>query len=212
MVAPVPTVMVAPAPAPAPSSAAGGMAVVPGGPVLPAPSAATLPPPSTAGVGAGAGLQIEDDGPTTVAPDAPSLDVRMSTCTDVAPGTRHTCEQQRLFNKCDAEYMVRYAYCSQTCGRQPCKGCDDVAPTAEYNCTQQRVFASACRSAVAHVADLLARVTLVKREVFKYGNQKVALRTRCGECRLHLTILSRDPRGMLRARVPFFRTPAPCGG
>ncbi|KXZ47750.1 hypothetical protein GPECTOR_33g632 [Gonium pectorale] len=82
----------------------------------------------------------EEDGPTMVAPDAPSLEVRMNTCTDVAPGTRHTCEQQRLFGKCDAEYMTRYNYCAKTCGRAPCKACDDVQPTSEYNCTQQAEF------------------------------------------------------------------------
>ncbi len=41
-----------------------------------------------------------------VAADAPPLEIRLSNCTDVAPGTRHTCEQQRMFGKCDSEFMV----------------------------------------------------------------------------------------------------------
>lgn len=36
--------------------------------------------------------------------------------------------------------QVRYAYCSETCGRSPCKTCEDVQPTSEYNCTMQAQF------------------------------------------------------------------------
>lgn len=78
--------------------------------------------------------------PSTVAKDAPPLDARLSKCTDVAPGTRHTCAQQREWGKCDAEVMVKYAYCARTCGRAPCPTCDDKAPTKEYDCKQQAKF------------------------------------------------------------------------
>lgn len=49
----------------------------------------------------------EPDNPTFVDPLAPSLAVRLATCTDVAPGSRHTCAEQKGFGKCDAEYMVK---------------------------------------------------------------------------------------------------------
>ena len=49
----------------------------------------------------------EPDNPTFVDPSAPSLAVRLATCTDVAPGSRHTCAEQKGFGKCDAEYMVK---------------------------------------------------------------------------------------------------------
>lgn len=46
----------------------------------------------------GPGLLLGPDGkpvgPTEVAEDAPSMEERLTTCTDVPPGRRHTCEQQ----------------------------------------------------------------------------------------------------------------------
>lgn len=70
----------------------------------------------------------EARGPTTVSADAPKLSIRQSECTDVPPGSRHTCYHQRMLGKCDAAFMVRYAYCSQTCGRAPCPACEDKQP------------------------------------------------------------------------------------
>jgi hypothetical protein len=39
------------------------------------------------------------------------------TCTDVAPNADYTCEQQRAWGKCDAQWMIGGAYCARTCNR-----------------------------------------------------------------------------------------------
>eukprot|EP01026_Neomeris_dumetosa_P051676 TRINITY_DN454_c0_g1_i12.p1 TRINITY_DN454_c0_g1~~TRINITY_DN454_c0_g1_i12.p1 ORF type:complete len:862 (-),score=243.24 TRINITY_DN454_c0_g1_i12:731-3139(-) len=38
-------------------------------------------------------------------------------CVDIQPKGEHTCEQQKKFGKCDAEWMVANNYCQQTCNR-----------------------------------------------------------------------------------------------
>ncbi|MEW5300271.1 MAG: hypothetical protein WDW36_003212 [Sanguina aurantia] len=47
---------------------------------------------------------------------------RMTTCTDVPPGTVHTCAEQKALGKCEAPWMVNYYFCSETCGHAPCAG------------------------------------------------------------------------------------------
>eukprot|EP01023_Acetabularia_acetabulum_P019520 TRINITY_DN1995_c0_g1_i6.p1 TRINITY_DN1995_c0_g1~~TRINITY_DN1995_c0_g1_i6.p1 ORF type:complete len:1103 (-),score=236.57 TRINITY_DN1995_c0_g1_i6:767-4075(-) len=40
-----------------------------------------------------------------------------SVCTDVAPDSRYTCEQQKQFQKCDNQWMITGNFCDITCGR-----------------------------------------------------------------------------------------------
>eukprot|EP00798_Chlamydomonas_sp_ICE-L_P015129 gene15129-21185_t len=73
----------------------------------------------TEALGPGSNLTIGGS-PTDVDPNAPLLEERMVTCTDVPPGMRHTCAQQKGFGKCEADFMIEYHYCDETCGRPPC--------------------------------------------------------------------------------------------
>jgi hypothetical protein len=41
-------------------------------------------------------------------------------CTDVPPGGRFSCAQQKAFGKCTAVWLVQGGYCARTCGRPPC--------------------------------------------------------------------------------------------
>ncbi|KAL6745891.1 hypothetical protein V8C86DRAFT_1634827 [Haematococcus lacustris] len=65
-------------------------------------------------------VDLAGEAPTRVDPSAPPLSVRLTTCTDVPPGKRHTCEEQKAFGKCTSEFVLRYAYCARTCGLPPC--------------------------------------------------------------------------------------------
>ncbi|KAL6751819.1 hypothetical protein V8C86DRAFT_647081 [Haematococcus lacustris] len=73
---------------------------------------------------------LAGEAPTRVAASAPPLAVRLATCTDVPPGLRHTCAEQKAFGKCTSEYILRYAYCARTCGLPPCATPELAAITA----------------------------------------------------------------------------------
>ncbi|KFM28812.1 hypothetical protein F751_6333 [Auxenochlorella protothecoides] len=43
---------------------------------------------------------------------------RVSNCTDVAPDTSFTCEEQaQQFDKCNADFIYLYSFCLKSCGR-----------------------------------------------------------------------------------------------
>ncbi|GAB4816654.1 hypothetical protein N2152v2_003700 [Parachlorella kessleri] len=51
-------------------------------------------------------------------------------CTDVAPDSRYTCEQQKGWGKCSSGWMIAGKYCARTCGRCGAPGASPApAPT-----------------------------------------------------------------------------------
>ena len=47
----------------------------------------------------------------------PSLAEEQDICRDISPSEEYNCRQQRLWGKCDEEWMVAGNYCQSTCGR-----------------------------------------------------------------------------------------------
>eukprot|EP01026_Neomeris_dumetosa_P077677 TRINITY_DN8388_c0_g1_i1.p1 TRINITY_DN8388_c0_g1~~TRINITY_DN8388_c0_g1_i1.p1 ORF type:complete len:418 (-),score=57.32 TRINITY_DN8388_c0_g1_i1:1701-2954(-) len=41
-------------------------------------------------------------------------------CIDVSPGTNYSCLEQKLWGKCDEEWMIQQGYCDYTCSRCNC--------------------------------------------------------------------------------------------
>eukprot|EP01025_Chloroclados_australasicus_P033173 TRINITY_DN3376_c0_g2_i1.p1 TRINITY_DN3376_c0_g2~~TRINITY_DN3376_c0_g2_i1.p1 ORF type:complete len:925 (+),score=103.84 TRINITY_DN3376_c0_g2_i1:210-2777(+) len=75
-------------------------------------------------------------------------------CTDVAPDSWYTCEQQKDFGKCEDWYFKQEGFCDRTCGRCQDKrqeqddstqgdlteDCTDIPPDSYYTCDQQKEF------------------------------------------------------------------------
>ncbi|KAI3436669.1 hypothetical protein D9Q98_006085 [Chlorella vulgaris] len=53
-------------------------------------------------------------------------------CSDIAPDTQYTCQQQAGFGKCDQSFIFRDAFCLRACSRCG-DGCVDVLPPG-YAC------------------------------------------------------------------------------
>lgn len=64
----------------------------------------------------------------------------LTACSDVAPDSQFTCAEQKDFGKCDQPFMIRGAYCLQTCGR--CGGgcTDNPPPESKFSCDQQEGY------------------------------------------------------------------------
>ena len=56
-----------------------------------------------------------------------SAAARIIKCSDIAPGAKYTCIQQKGWGKCDAQFMYQDAYCLKTCNRCGDE-CVDVMP------------------------------------------------------------------------------------
>lgn len=73
-----------------------------------------------------------------------SLNVSAScNCEDKAPSGDYTCQEQRDYGACGAEWMRAGKYCLKTCGYCKCVGdcaCTDVPPSSDYTCQQQKEY------------------------------------------------------------------------
>ena len=56
-----------------------------------------------------------------------SAAARIIKCSDIAPGAKYTCSQQKGWGKCEAKFMYQDAYCLKTCNRCGDE-CVDVMP------------------------------------------------------------------------------------
>ncbi|GAX79473.1 hypothetical protein CEUSTIGMA_g6914.t1 [Chlamydomonas eustigma] len=84
---------------------------------------------------------LQTSSPTPVAVNPSSFSQRLETCTDTPPSQVFTCQQQKDFGKCDADFMVKYNYCARTCSRAPCPQCSDtVPPGSNITCEQQKAY------------------------------------------------------------------------
>eukprot|EP00775_Hariotina_reticulata_P006826 gene6826-7043_t len=111
---------------------------------------------ANAPAGAEGGRFVEEDGKKYyINPAQPN-----TTCNDVAPDDRYSCEDQKKFGACDARWLIRSNYCGLTCSR--CVGggrvvtaggrtyyanpaqkgdtCNDVPPDVRHTCKNQRDF------------------------------------------------------------------------
>lgn len=60
---------------------------------------------------------------------------RAISCSDVAPGSNHSCfEQANTFQKCNAAWMYREAFCLRSCKRCGPEDCVDVVPPGFTEC------------------------------------------------------------------------------
>jgi hypothetical protein len=59
---------------------------------------------------------VEVPGSAGATPD-PSADKKEDICRDIAPSQDYSCQQQKLWGKCDEEWMLAGNYCQSTCGR-----------------------------------------------------------------------------------------------
>eukprot|EP01023_Acetabularia_acetabulum_P007633 TRINITY_DN13356_c0_g1_i4.p1 TRINITY_DN13356_c0_g1~~TRINITY_DN13356_c0_g1_i4.p1 ORF type:complete len:391 (+),score=87.08 TRINITY_DN13356_c0_g1_i4:104-1276(+) len=64
-------------------------------------------------------------------------------CEDATPLGGFECEEQALFGKCSAEWMISGGYCLNTCDRCFCVGdciCIDIPSDENFTCAQQQEF------------------------------------------------------------------------
>mmetsp|Transcript_13803 Transcript_13803/g.41704 ORF Transcript_13803/g.41704 Transcript_13803/m.41704 type:complete len:632 (-) Transcript_13803:368-2263(-) len=60
-------------------------------------------------------------------------------CSDHPPPGNYTCDQQKSFGKCEADFIKSRDFCRRTCNR--CDDiCNDVAPPGQYSCADQKSF------------------------------------------------------------------------
>lgn len=59
---------------------------------------------------------------------------RVSFCSDIPPDDRFTCEQQKEFDKCDSDFIIRDACCLKTCQRCG-ENCTDQTPPSGTACS-----------------------------------------------------------------------------
>ncbi|KAL4857990.1 Plant intracellular Ras-group-related LRR protein 5 [Chlorella vulgaris] len=62
----------------------------------------------------------------------PANSAEATLCSDIAPDTQYTCQQQAGFGKCDQSFIFRDAFCLRSCNRCG-DGCVDVLPPG-YTC------------------------------------------------------------------------------
>ncbi|KAJ9527658.1 hypothetical protein QJQ45_025927, partial [Haematococcus lacustris] len=152
---------------PAPAPLVPGAAVTGLQPLVPiAPTAVNGAAPVVPALGGRNATDSDLGTPTTVDPLAPPLSVRLSTCTDVPPGSRHTCQQQAGFQMLHDKIgslltssgtlralllrllpvqkdFVR-ASPSSPASQSPSTArkaeCTDITPDAKFTCAQQAVY------------------------------------------------------------------------
>eukprot|EP01026_Neomeris_dumetosa_P028366 TRINITY_DN2297_c0_g1_i10.p1 TRINITY_DN2297_c0_g1~~TRINITY_DN2297_c0_g1_i10.p1 ORF type:complete len:831 (-),score=138.96 TRINITY_DN2297_c0_g1_i10:1339-3684(-) len=64
-------------------------------------------------------------------------------CEDATPLGGFSCEEQALYGKCSAEWMISGGYCLNTCDRCFCVGeciCVDIPADENFTCAQQKEF------------------------------------------------------------------------
>ncbi|KAL6762687.1 hypothetical protein V8C86DRAFT_3173859 [Haematococcus lacustris] len=143
---------------PAPAPLVPGAAVTGLQPLVPiAPTAVNGAAPVVPALGGRNATDSDLGTPTTVDPLAPPLSVRLSTCTDVPPGSRHTCQQQaerlrQMHGGLHEELCILRPHLwlplraspSSPASQSPSTArkaeCTDITPDAKFTCAQQAVY------------------------------------------------------------------------